>query len=175
MRQPRARASLGGRRERDGELSEIAILALVDSRPKFAAGAPTAERRPRFSICHIMLLQPASSEAFVQSPVEPKLYFANERTFLHWMHACVTLASIAIALTAASSAETPYSLAAGIILSFASIGLMGYAYWTFNWRASRIAERAGKRADDPLGPALLSTVLIAAMIAAAVCTLPKAL
>ena len=61
------------------------------------------------------------------------------------MHACVTLASIAIALTAASSAETPYSLAAGIILSFASIGLMGYAYWTFNWRASRIAERAGKR------------------------------
>tara|TARA_B100000768_G_C10909929_1_gene221190 strand:+ start:23 stop:298 length:276 start_codon:yes stop_codon:yes gene_type:complete len=91
------------------------------------------------------------------------------------MHACVTLASVAMALTAASSAQTPYSLAAGIILSFASIGLMGYAYWTFNWRASRIAERAGKRADDPLGPALLSGVLIAAMIAAAVCTLPKAL
>jgi len=91
------------------------------------------------------------------------------------MHACVTLASVAMALTATSNAETPFSLAAGIILSLASIGLMAYAYWTFNWRASRIAARSGQRADDPLGPAMLAGVLIAAMVAAAACTLPKAL
>ena len=52
---------------------------------------------------------------------------------------------------------------------------MAYAYWTFNWRTTRIAARNGQRADDPIGPTLLSGVLIAAMIAAAACTLPKAL
>ena len=150
-----------------------------------------------------MELQAASTEALVRTPVEPKLFFANERTYLHcerrpnsrsrtvldlvWrhreppracdagMHACVTLASVAMALTAASNATTPLRLAAGIILSLASIGLMAYAYWTFNWRATRIAARSGQRADDPIGPTLLSGVLIAAMIAAAACTLPKAL
>lgn len=80
-----------------------------------------------------------------------------------------------MALTAASNATTPLRLVAGIILSLASIGLMAYAYWTFNWRTTRIAARNGQRADDPIGPTLLSGVLIAAMIAAAACTLPKAL
>ena len=91
------------------------------------------------------------------------------------MHACVTLASVAMALTASSDSTTPFRLAGGIILSLASIALMGYAYWTFNWRASRIAARSGQRADDPIGPALLAGVLFAAMIAAAFCTLPHVL
>ena len=30
-----------------------------------------------------MQLEPASSEALVQTPIEPKLFFANERTYLH--------------------------------------------------------------------------------------------
>ena len=30
-----------------------------------------------------MELLPASSEALVQTPIEPKLFFANERTYLH--------------------------------------------------------------------------------------------
>ena len=107
----------------------------------------------------------------MQSPVEPKLYFANERTFLHWMHACVTLASVAMALTSSSDSSTPLRLAGGVLLSLAAIGLMGYAYWTFNWRANRIASRSGQRADDPIRPALLAGVLACAMIAAAVCTI----
>lgn len=31
----------------------------------------------------LMELLPASSEALVQTPIEPKLFFANERTYLH--------------------------------------------------------------------------------------------
>ena len=80
-----------------------------------------------------------------------------------------------MALTASSDATTPFRLAGGIVLSLASIGLMGYAYWTFVWRAGRISQRSYQRADDPVGPALLAGVLIAAMIASAVCTLPHVL
>ena len=145
----------------------------------------------------------------MHNPVEPKLFFANERTFLHCepaappapppatdrnrpatrtncrgsspsvsragMHACVTLASVAMALTAASDATTPLRLTGGVALSFTSIGLMGYAYRTFFSRAARIASRSGERIDDSFGPALLAGVLIAAMLAAAICTLPHAL
>ena len=32
--------------------------------------------------------------------VEPKVYFANERTFLSWMNMSVTLASISMAIVA---------------------------------------------------------------------------
>ena len=32
--------------------------------------------------------------------VEPKVFFANERTFLAWLHMSVTLASISIAIVA---------------------------------------------------------------------------
>lgn len=32
--------------------------------------------------------------------VEPKVFFANERTFLAWLHMSITLASIAVAIVA---------------------------------------------------------------------------
>ena len=32
--------------------------------------------------------------------VEPKVFFANERTFLAWLHMSVTLASISVAIVA---------------------------------------------------------------------------
>jgi hypothetical protein len=32
--------------------------------------------------------------------IEPKVFFANERTFLAWLHMSVTLASIAVAIVA---------------------------------------------------------------------------
>ena len=38
-----------------------------------------------------MELQAASTEALVRTPVEPKLFFANERTYLH-CERCPTLA-----------------------------------------------------------------------------------
>lgn len=39
---------------------------------------------------------------FFQVPVkvEPKVYFANERTFLSWLHMAVTLATISMAIVA---------------------------------------------------------------------------
>ena len=36
------------------------------------------------------------------APLEPKLLFANERTYLHWMHGCVTISSAGMVLAAGS-------------------------------------------------------------------------
>ena len=81
-------------------------------------------------------------------PIEPKLYFANERTFLHCapprrraaptphrlrsisrassagMHACVSLASVAMVVTAAGDRGSPGWLLCGTILSLLAIFMM---------------------------------------------------
>uniref|UniRef100_A0A7S0J3U3 DUF202 domain-containing protein n=1 Tax=Calcidiscus leptoporus TaxID=127549 RepID=A0A7S0J3U3_9EUKA len=115
-----------------------------------------------------------SSEPFIAStpgPLEPKLFFANERTLLHWLHTCLTLTSIGLVLTAASDSTSPIMLTAGVILSIVSVALMWYAYRVFLWRMDRISSRAGERADDPIGPLLISGALVAALTATAIVTL----
>lgn len=44
--------------------------------------------------------QSAPKPRKVPVKVEPKVFFANERTFLAWLHMAVTLASISIAIVA---------------------------------------------------------------------------
>lgn len=99
----------------------------------------------------------------VTGPVEPKLFFANERTFLHWMHACVTLATVAMITTSAGGTSSPLLLASGTVLSLISVGLMIYAYKTFLWRGGHIRERLGGRTDDPIGPTILAGCILLAI------------
>ncbi|KAL1529676.1 hypothetical protein AB1Y20_000616 [Prymnesium parvum] len=97
-------------------------------------------------------------------PVEPKIYFANERTFLHWMHAGVSLASVAMVVTAAGNRSSVAWLVSGTFLSILSIFLMCYAYRTFLWRAEQIGSRDQSPADDRLGPAILAGSLLLAIL-----------
>ncbi|EOD06609.1 hypothetical protein EMIHUDRAFT_448824 [Emiliania huxleyi CCMP1516] len=109
-----------------------------------------------------------SSEPFATSaPLEPKLYFANERTFLHWLHACLTLASVGMVLTSAADRDNPMLLCIGVALSGVSLFLMWYAYRTFLWRMARIRSRAAERADDPVGPIVISASVVVALAASA--------
>ena len=96
----------------------------------------------------------------LMGPLMPKLLFANERTFLHWMHACVMIASIAMAIIATATRAQPVMLWFGAVLSLCAVVLIAYAYRTFSWRASELAARRGERIDDPLGPMLLSGALL---------------
>jgi hypothetical protein len=50
--------------------------------------------------------------------IEPKVYFANERTFLHWMHMCVTLGAIAMAITAEGIDEPSLALPGLLLTAF---------------------------------------------------------
>jgi hypothetical protein len=62
-------------------------------------------RKVSFDMLYCIGLHPPSdfsSQLTSQVPVkvEPKVYFANERTFLAWLHMAVTLASISVAIVA---------------------------------------------------------------------------
>lgn len=90
--------------------------------------------------------------------IEPKVFFANERTYLHWLHHAVILSSIASGILAFSenSGESWGEWYALILLPI-SLGFCVYAMHVFLWRADRIKSRIPGRWDDPYGPILLGT------------------
>ena len=60
--------------------------------------------------------------------VEPKVFFANERTFIAWLHVSTILAGGGIAIVAFANAN-PLSQMYGVVLLPISIAFIAYAMW----------------------------------------------
>lgn len=96
--------------------------------------------------------------------IEPKMFFANERTYLHWLHYAVVLSSIAAGVL--SMSEVPgeewrqwYAMA----LLPISLAFCLYALHIFLWRQDQIKNRIPARWDDPMGPLILGSVVVAVL------------
>mmetsp|Transcript_8813 Transcript_8813/g.13190 ORF Transcript_8813/g.13190 Transcript_8813/m.13190 type:complete len:213 (+) Transcript_8813:72-710(+) len=90
--------------------------------------------------------------------VEPKVFFANERTFLAWLHMSVTLASISMAIVAFADAND-WSQLYGLLLMPVSIAFCGYSLWLYMRRAAMIRRRDPGPYEDRAGPIILSVLL----------------
>eukprot|EP00898_Chlorokybus_atmophyticus_P007682 jgi/Chlat1/7915/Chrsp68S07353 len=110
-----------------------------------------------------------SLAAKVQQKVEPKVFFANERTFLSWLSMSATIGTIASAMVA-FSAKRKDDLGVGVeliavlslVLLFVAMLFIVYAVWVFTWRMSQIRLRED-RFDDRKGPLVLSVVVVCAL------------
>lgn len=119
-----------------------------------------------------------SQQRHVPVKVEPKTFFANERTLLQWLSMAILLLFLGLGLmtleTAGSTAPggTPNVSAAilggrsrasavcGVIIAPIAVAFMIYALWTFIVRARRIARREpSTRYDDVFGPVALVIIL----------------
>ena len=96
--------------------------------------------------------------------VEPKQHFANERTFLHWLHQAVYLTGLASAVLAFAPSTPLVETHAMVLLALASFAVV-YAIITFHRRGRKIRERQQVRWDDPFGPLVLGMALVAALSA----------
>uniref|UniRef100_A0A6U1R975 DUF202 domain-containing protein n=1 Tax=Cyclophora tenuis TaxID=216820 RepID=A0A6U1R975_CYCTE len=97
--------------------------------------------------------------------IEPKVFFANERTFLSWMRYSILLASVASGLLAFASDNDDetgkgFTIVYAFALLFVALLFCAYALHVFLWRADRIKTRIPGRWDDPRGPLLLGSVLV---------------
>jgi len=92
--------------------------------------------------------------------IEPKIFFANERTFLHWLHAGITLYSIASAILVFSEDGASWAHWYAMALLPIALGFCMYALHVFLWRADRIKTRIPGRWDDPRGPYVLGGLLV---------------
>lgn len=93
--------------------------------------------------------------------VEPKVFFANERTFLSWLNFTVILGGLAVGLL--NFGDRVGRISAGLFTIIA-MGSMIYALVTFHWRAQSIRKRGQTGIDDRFGPTVLALSLLAAVI-----------
>ena len=93
--------------------------------------------------------------------MEPKVFFANERTFLSWLNFAVVLGALAIGLL--NFGDRIGRISAGLF-TLVAMATMIYALVTFHWRAKSIRQRGQGGFDDRLGPSVLAVALLAAVV-----------
>ena len=90
--------------------------------------------------------------------VEPKVFFANERTFLAWMHMSVTLASISVAIVAFAE-QNNWSQFYGLLILPVAIAFCCYSLWMYMKRSAMIRRKDPGPYDDKFGPVVLACML----------------
>ncbi|KAG7865253.1 hypothetical protein KL918_004835 [Ogataea parapolymorpha] len=96
------------------------------------------------------------------SPLKsPKVFFANERTFLSWLNFTVVLGSLAIGLLNFGDKVGRISAS---LFTLIAMGTMIYALVTYHWRAAAIRRRGSGPYDDRFGPTMLCFFLLIAVI-----------
>eukprot|EP00584_Thalassiosira_punctigera_P025825 CAMPEP_0172576356 /NCGR_PEP_ID=MMETSP1067-20121228/137679_1 /TAXON_ID=265564 ORGANISM="Thalassiosira punctigera, Strain Tpunct2005C2" /NCGR_SAMPLE_ID=MMETSP1067 /ASSEMBLY_ACC=CAM_ASM_000444 /LENGTH=310 /DNA_ID=CAMNT_0013369023 /DNA_START=1229 /DNA_END=2163 /DNA_ORIENTATION=- len=104
--------------------------------------------------------------------IDPKVFFANERTFLAWMHVSVILAGASVAIVAFSDAApsrhrshaTVADQLYGVILLPVSIAFILYAMMQYSRRASMIRRKAPGPYVDVAGPTVLTVILMLSIV-----------
>ncbi|MCJ1418397.1 vacuolar transporter chaperone [Xylographa parallela] len=108
------------------------------------------------------LLQSAPGKRIaLPTRVEPKVFFANERTFLSYLNFTVLLGGLAIGLL--NFGDSVGRISAGLF-TLVAMGTMLYALITFHWRARSIRMRGQGGFDDRVGPTVLAIALAVAVL-----------
>ncbi|KAG2202054.1 hypothetical protein INT47_006246 [Mucor saturninus] len=97
----------------------------------------------------------------VKVRVEPKTFFANERTFIAWLQFCALLLTVALNLL--NFGDSISRIIGGVFIGLAA-GIAIYALYRFEKRAWMINRQDQGRYDDIWGPAVLCVLLVAALI-----------
>lgn len=101
--------------------------------------------------------------------MEPKTFFAVERTFLSWASMAVTLAATSSVLTSLAVDKADLSPAgpisrhavAGISLVLAPVAflILAYAYFMYHFRSKFMRTRETGFYDDRIGPVVMTVVV----------------
>ena len=98
--------------------------------------------------------------------VETKVWLANERTFIKWMHVSTLMATLSLALyNGANSVGNTLASNLGAVYIFISVTAAVWAYYVYIRRANEIRDRSPKHMDDRIGPILVGLALIVALSA----------
>lgn len=99
-------------------------------------------------------------EADKPARLEPKIYFANERTFIQWLHFSALILSVA--LTLMNFGDGINKIVGGVFFGISMVFAL-YAFGFYRWRAHRIDTKPHLRYDDVYGPVFLCILLVGAL------------
>mmetsp|Transcript_529 Transcript_529/g.1263 ORF Transcript_529/g.1263 Transcript_529/m.1263 type:complete len:222 (-) Transcript_529:226-891(-) len=97
--------------------------------------------------------------------VEPKVFFANERTFLAWMHVSIILAGASVAILALSDYENIGKQLYGLITLPVAVAFLLYAMYQFVKRGHMLRNKLPGPYDDTVGPTVLGIMLMISITA----------
>ncbi|OAD73756.1 hypothetical protein PHYBLDRAFT_87308, partial [Phycomyces blakesleeanus NRRL 1555(-)] len=138
-------------------------LNMDDSGSSFEEKKPTTWRRA-LGLGGNLVDDPNKKGAYValkKIKIEPKVFFANERTFISWLQFAALLLTVALNLL--NMGDYVSRIAGGIFIGI-SIAVAFYALYRFEKRAWMINRRVLGRYDDLWGPAVLCALLVGALI-----------
>ncbi|KAF8121763.1 VTC domain-containing protein [Boletus edulis] len=109
-------------------------------------------------------IAPSGKKIAVPVRIEPKVYFANERTFLRWLHFAVLISSIATTLLNFIPPDDTGGLISAGLFTLAALLSIAYSAIIFVYRALRLRARSAEGLYyDKYGPTILCLVLFAAL------------
>lgn len=115
---------------------------------------------PRGSTMRKRFYAPPGKKIHVPVRVEPKVFFAAERTFLSWLEFSILIGSIAATLLNFGDAA---SLASAWAFTVLACGSLLYSMGLYLWRANAIRERKAIQYHDRWGPTVLCLGLLTAV------------
>ena len=98
--------------------------------------------------------------------VEEKVWLANERTFIKWMHLSTLMAMFSLGLYNAT-VNTGNGLGLKLGVTYAVIAVVAalWAYYSYLQREKEIRGRSPKHMDDRIGPIVVGIALVVALSA----------
>ena len=95
--------------------------------------------------------------------VEPKVWLANQRTFVKWQHISVLLASLSLGLYNAAGETNDVARGLAVIYTIIAVFTGGWGWWMYIVRSRMIRDRSGKNFDNIVGPILVCIGLTTAL------------
>ncbi|KAG8213257.1 putative vacuolar transporter chaperone 4 [Butyriboletus roseoflavus] len=109
-------------------------------------------------------IAPSGKKIAVPVRIEPKVYFANERTFLKWLNFAVLISSIATTLLNFVPHDDSKGLISAGLFTLAALLSIAYSAIIFVYRAQRLRARSAEGLYyDKYGPTILCFVLFVAL------------
>lgn len=106
---------------------------------------------------------PPGKRIFVPVRVEPKVYFAAERTFLSWFEFAIILSAVATTLLNFSGKSRNTLLYASLGFTVTAIASLVYAAGLYIWRVRMMRRRRAVRYHEKYGPTVLCALMVLAV------------
>ncbi len=143
-------------------LATLRARVLTALGPASSSHRPTTTAPPSPPLVTARFHAPRGKRIHVPVRVEPKVFFAAERTFLSWLETAIVLAGVAATLL---NFGDDVSRAGAWAFTLVACAALAYCCGVYLWRVRMIRRRrASARYHDPWGPSVLCGGLLVAVV-----------
>ncbi|KAJ5899816.1 hypothetical protein N7495_004560 [Penicillium taxi] len=96
--------------------------------------------------------------------VESKVWLANQRTFIKWLHISILLSSLSLGLYNAAGKHNRIAQVLAVVYTFFALFSAAWGWYMYEKRGRLIRQRSGKDLDNMFGPLVVCLGLAVALV-----------